>query len=316
MVVPLRTVFALLLLGFGLVACGEDGAERGAEALPPLELPAPAGDALRIAVWNVEHLAAPGEDGCIERDATDFAVIRRYLDGIEADVWLLQEVESEATLAHVFGDEGWSFHVDRRPSRPGPACREDPDRSLGMLRTAVVVRDGVDHRRLADLAALDLDGDGRLRPGVHVRLTGDVRLDLLSIHLKSGCFEERIGRTRYDCPILFAQAEALEAWLDDLSAAGRAVVVGGDFNRRLEVEGDPIWAGLDDGDPVALHLAGAGIDPECDARYTEFIDFLLLNEAARELQIEGSFQEVTFDESWQRRPSDHCPLVVDLQPRS
>ncbi len=314
--VVLPRILLATLLAFGLVACGDDGAEPAAEAVPPLELPARPEGTLRLASWNIEHLAAPGEDGCRERDATDYAVLRRYLDGIDADVWLLQEIESVAALAYVFGDDGWSFHVDERSPREqaGPECRGEPGRTLGMLRTAIVVRDGIDHERLADLAALDVDGDGRLRPGVHVRLTGDVELDLLSIHLKSGCFEGRTGRTGYDCPILFHQIGILETWLDALSAVGRAVLVGGDFNRRLEVDGDLIWAELDDGDPAPLHLAGVGIRPACDTRFAEFIDFILLNDLARSLKLDGSFLEVTFDEPWQRRPSDHCPVVVDLVP--
>jgi endonuclease/exonuclease/phosphatase family metal-dependent hydrolase len=177
-----------------------------------------------------------------------------------------------------------------------------------MQRTAIVVRNGIEHTRGANLTALDVGGLGFLRHGVTVTIDhAGTTLDLMSVHMKSGCFS---GDSSDACPTLFEQIPILESWADDRSRAGHAVVIGGDFNRRLEQEGDRVWADLDDGDPVDWMVAGEGIGPQCDPRYRAFIDFLVMNERASALAVQGSFTETTFEEG--RRASDHCPIGITL----
>lgn len=263
---------------------------------------------LRIAAWNAEHLTAVAGAGCAPRDEAALDLVAGYIARVDADIWLLQEVDGEEALARVFG-EGWTFHVEQRaPAGDYPACRgRDDGARLRAQNTAIAVRNGIEHDRLPDLTALDLTGDRRTRYGVAITLPGPVPTDILSVHLTSGCFT---GDSSERCPALLEQADVLETWIDTRSAEGRAVIVGGDFNRRLEAEGDPVWAGLNDGDPASLFIAGAGTGPSCDPRYTEFIDFLVLNEPARSRKIAGSFHETTYDTP--ARPSDHCPISVDL----
>lgn len=146
--------------------------------------------------------------------------------------------------------------------------------------------------------------------GVAITLTGDTPLDLMSVHLKSGCFT---GDVASACPVFFDQVPVLESWIDERSTVGRGVIVGGDFNRRLEIEGDTVWLDLNDGDPAPLRLAGAGIGPQCNPRFVEFIDFIVLNEEAARHKIEGSFFETTFSGSREHHPSDHCPIAVDVR---
>jgi endonuclease/exonuclease/phosphatase family metal-dependent hydrolase len=288
----------LLAAAFTLAACQ-------LSAPPPAE---PA--AVRIAAWNIEHLTAVTGAGCAPRDEASLDLVADYISRVDADIWLLQEVDGEAALARVFG-EGWTFHVETREAAGDyPLCRGREDGSrLRAQNTAIAVRSELAHERLPDLAALDLAGDRRTRYGVGISLPGPTPTDILSVHLASGCFA---GDSSDRCPALFGQAGMLETWIDDRSAAGRAVIVGGDFNRRLEAEGDPVWAGLNDGDPASLHIAGAGTGPSCDPRYTEFIDFLVLNEAARARKVDGSFREKTYDTP--ARPSDHCPVSIQIRP--
>jgi len=186
-------------------------------AAPSTDQPVPpspsSNDTVRLAAWNVEHLADDNGEGCRARADDDYAVMRTYIDQVDADIWFLQEVENEAALARVFGD-GWAIYVDARaiPNTNWPACYDNPDQRLGMQRTAIVVRDGIEHRRLPDLNALDVEGYGGLRPGVRVTLEGNHPIDLISLHLKSGCFT---GQDRDACPILFEQLRVLEAWIDE-----------------------------------------------------------------------------------------------------
>jgi len=271
---------------------------------PPEQTP------LRIAAWNIEHLTAVTGAGCAPRDEAALDLVAAYIDRVDADIWLLQEVDGEAALARVFG-EGWTFHVETREAAGDyPLCRGREDGSrLRAQNTAIAVREGIAHDRLPDLTALDLTVERRTRYGVGITLPGTVPTDILSVHLASGC---AAGDTAGSCPTLIGQAGVLETWMDDRSAAGRAVIAGGDFNRRLEADGDPVWAGLNDGTPASLHIAGAGTGPACNPRYTEFIDFLVLNDRARARKVEGSFRETTYDTP--ARPSDHCPVSITIRP--
>lgn len=270
--------------------------------------PAPA--PLRIAAWNIEHLTDITGAGCLPRDEAALDLVADYIHRVDADIWLLQEIDGEAALARVFGD-GWTFHVEaREPAGEYPLCRGREDGlRLRAQNTAIAVRDGIVHERLPDFTGLDIAGNRRTRYGAAISLPGPAPMDIMSVHLASGCFT---GEGAEVCPVLFDQTARLDSWIDERSAAGRAVIVGGDFNRRLEASGDIVWADLNDGDPSGLHIAGAGTGPQCDPRYSEFIDFILMNDAARDRKVAGSFREITYDTAG--HPSDHCPIAVDLAP--
>lgn len=264
---------------------------------------------IRIAAWNIEHLADENGEGCRARTDADYALVSDYIRQVDADVWVLQEVENIAALERVF-DGDWTMYVDQRPLPGGnwPPCYGAPNLTLGMQRTAIVVRDGVGHRRLPDFTELDVDGRDRLRPGVRIELDDAARTQIVSLHLKSGC---NTGDTRDACPTLFGQLVELEDWIDAQSQDGRPVILAGDFNRRMERDGDQFWSDLNDGDPSPLYIAGAGTGPRCNPRYSDFIDFFVLNDVANGQMITGSFDETTFREPEDAQPSDHCPITIE-----
>lgn len=286
----------------------------GVSACTELDVTASQPGTVRIAAWNIEHLAALDGMGCAPRDEAGYARVAAIIDEVNADIWLLQEIENEAALARVFDPAVWTFHIEARPAgepEDYPLCRgRDDGTRLTMQSTAIVVRSGIEHIASQPLAALDVEGEDRLRWGVTITLPGETPVDIMSVHLKSGCFS---GEEAAACPMLLGQIPVLERWIDDRSAAGRAIIVGGDFNRRFEAEGDRVWQDLNDGDPMGLSLAGAGTGPGCNPRYGEFIDFLVLNETAARHKVEGSFFETTFSGPRERHPSDHCPIAVDVR---
>lgn len=265
---------------------------------------------LRIAAWNLEHLADEDGEGCRARRPEEYDIIRRYIEAVDADVWLLQEVENTAALERVFNDS-WALYVDDReiPNRGWPPCYQNNGQRLGMQRTAVAVRNGLPHTRLPDIEEMDVNGYGGLRPALRIQLDLNPPVEVLSVHLKSGCHS---GDTRAACSTLFEQLRVFEEWLDTRSSQGHAIIVGGDFNRRLAQPDDVFWADLNDGDPSQLYIAGQENGSQCDPRYTEFIDFFVINEEAWPRYRQGSFMEYTYDDNNQPRPSDHCPLVIEF----
>ena len=57
---------------------------------------------LRIASWNLEHLAEADGLGCRPRKEAEYAALRGYAEQLGADVIAFEEVESAAAAARVF----------------------------------------------------------------------------------------------------------------------------------------------------------------------------------------------------------------------
>jgi endonuclease/exonuclease/phosphatase family metal-dependent hydrolase len=208
----------------------------------------PAGDAarpLRIATWNLEHLAERNGEGCRPRTDADYALLRRHAAALDADVIAFQEVESEAAARRVFTPDAWNVLIEARRDAPSGGCRGLAGQSLRAQKVGVAVRKGLVFTRHADLRELGLGRDG-LRWGVDVTVMGPQPVRLLAVHLKSGCNSGRAPTDR-DCDVLFAQLPVLERWVDARADEPRPFAVLGDWNRRLGSRGDAFWARIDDG---------------------------------------------------------------------
>jgi endonuclease/exonuclease/phosphatase family metal-dependent hydrolase len=59
-------------------------------------------DPIKIATWNLEHLAERNGEGCRPRTDADYETLRRYADRLDADIVAFQEVESASAAARVF----------------------------------------------------------------------------------------------------------------------------------------------------------------------------------------------------------------------
>lgn len=285
-------------------ASGSRDAERGAAV--PAEL--------RIASWNLEHLAEAEGEGCRPRTEADYAELRRHAQALGADVIAFQEVENEAAARRVFPDGEWRVEMEERVDGGGGGCRGLPGKTLHDQRVGFAIRRTVPYTRNPDHVALGLGNRG-LRNGVDVTLNTPEPVRLLAVHLKSGCNSGRAPTDR-DCDTLFAQVPVLERWVDARAAERVPFAVLGDWNRRLIGRGDAMWAELDDGEPAEadLELAG-GTDsrPKCKQRYREFIDFVVLSRTAAARAVPGSFAEYTYGIPEEQHPSDHCPVSVAVR---
>lgn len=293
----MRTVAAIALIaGLSLSSCTTSS---------PL-----AGPPLRIASWNVEHLAERDGTGCRPRGEADYAALRAYVASVDADVIAFQEVESREAAERVFDPAQYRIVIETRDRSDRQAeCRGHEGLFIRDQKVGFAVRRHLDLRRNPDLTGLQLD-DPDLRSGVDIQVAarggGPVRL--LAVHLKSGCAS---GSSNDACPVLFRQVPVVEGWIDARAAEPVATIVLGDFNRRLATPGDLVWADWDDGDPSAADLteASGGRAATCNPRYSAFIDFILLDAKAAARQ--QAFEEVVYSGT---PLSDHCAVVATLAP--
>jgi endonuclease/exonuclease/phosphatase family metal-dependent hydrolase len=171
--------------------------------------------------------------------------------------------------------------------------------------------------RQPDFQALDVRGDGRLRYGTRIDLTHNGQtIQLLSVHLKSGCFEN--ASTSSDCAMFLEQIPVLEGWIDAAAQGPTPFIVLGDFNRRVTQPNDRVWADLDDGEPANADLTALTQDMPISCRdntFPEFIDHIVVDRRVLPWVDRTSFHHITYrqaDKAVWGQLSDHCPVLVEL----
>lgn len=274
-----------------------------------------AGGSLKVASWNLEHLAERDGDGCSPRTEADYADLRRHAAALGADVIAIQEVQNQAAAERVFDPAIYDVVMSSRPARTrSGACRGQPGQFIQNQAVGFAIRKGVSWRRNPDLSALGL-GNPDLRWGVDITVTRGKPLRLLAVHLKAGCNSGR-APSDPDCPVLFDQRPVLESWTEARAREGEAFVVLGDWNRRLASRSDAFLADLNDGDPKAstLTLTSGDRSAGCKARYREYIDFIATGAKAAARIEPDSFEEYRYGGVPEAdHPSDHCPIAVRLR---
>jgi endonuclease/exonuclease/phosphatase family metal-dependent hydrolase len=302
-----------------------------------------AGPVLRLATWNIEHLAAADGAGCRPRTQADYRELRAVAEELDADIIAVQEVQNAAALARVFDPAVYAHVVSARPEHGRDDCRGMPGQRRLAQRTGFAIhrarlaRQGLDYRVLPAFREL---GEGGRRWGVRIQIEDrdGPLLELMSIHLKSGCAYNRLDRDvrRHQCEILIRQRGVLEEWIDARAEADTPFVVLGDFNRQLDQRNDHFWIDIDDGevcdwrpdptlgrrckpgstrrDPDAdLVLAGAGrpFPYPYNPRYPYAIDHIVLGGPAADWLVRGSWE--VLDYRAEPKPSDHHPIAVTVQ---
>lgn len=73
-----------------------------------------AGPSLKLASWNLEHLAERNGSGCRPRSDADYAAMRAYVEDLGADLIAFQEVESQAAAERVFDPAVYTVVIEDR----------------------------------------------------------------------------------------------------------------------------------------------------------------------------------------------------------
>ena len=293
---------ALLGVPLLLAGCRAPGVVPG--SLDPLHL--------RIATWNLEHLNDTDEAGCVPREQADYDAIANRIREIDPDVVAFQEVENTAAALRVFPTTHWHVELSTRPETPAAReCWRIPGNYLHHQATGFAIRKEIAYQRNEDLQSLgDPASDRR---GTDITVTfGDRQLRILSLHLKSGCWsaEQDSDEARMlICTTLRNQIHEVRAWADrrdrtrgppsaSLATSTAASPSSDDWAwRELSPESSP------------LDLLTADLETQCDPRFEEFIDHIVLDAAAAALLVPDSTRE------WPRHDDhpDHCVVSADLQ---
>ena len=256
---------------------------------------------LKLATWNLEWLTTSDRDLPADvrpKQPEDIDLLRHYADELDADVIAIQEVDGSAVAARVFTPEKYSVHMSH---------------DHVVQRVGIVVRRGIHYSVNPDLTGLDVDRDRQLRSGVDVTLQLEPPLRVLAVHLKTGCFDQRLsGRTRRSCAELREQVPPLIEWIRARQAEGIAFAIMGDFNRHMDGH-DQLWSALRQTAP--LTRATEGRSSPCWGGEA-FIDHIVLGNAARDWLQPDTLRVLTYRETgeeWKERLSDHCPVSVRLR---
>ena len=241
----------------------------------------------------------------MQRSTDDYDRIRCYVRLFDPDILAVQEVDGEEALSRVVDAEVYHVHVSSRP-RGGLG---------GKQNTGFAYKRGLTAVERPDLEALSTRGS--LRRGTRLDVTHNGQtLKLMSVHLKSGCFQN--SSTGSACQTLNRQIPVLERWIDEAAQGAQPFIVLGDFNRRLTTPGDDVWTELDDGQPENADLSAVTKDMPISCRdntFTTFIDHIVVDKRVRPWVDLTSFRHLTYRQAdkpvWDRI-SDHCPVIVDL----
>lgn len=300
----LSSALLLLLLGPATV--------RQASAVEPL----------RLATWNLEWLLTPQTahtarlacragrrtalpcDVALEqaRDSADLARLARHARRVAADVFAFQEVESVSIAQRVF--KGYDICI--APGR-------------GLQHVGFAVRRGLPHRCGQPVESLSLGGTQR--PGLILTLQPDspAPIELLAVHLKSGCADDDLATPSNACSILARQASALHQWLAAQVAQQSRFIVLGDFNRSNRgLERDAFWRTLsgDEGEAPYVHADAGTAYRNCyvGAPFSRAIDHLLVARTLAKAMVADSYRRFGYGnlEAIRYRLSDHCPVRISL----
>lgn len=275
-------------------------------------------DVVTIASWNLEWLVSPqtshaGRLACrsgrrsslpcdvaedLARDSADLARLAAYARRLDADVVAFQEVENEAIARRIFS--GYAI------------CMAD---GSGAQHVGFAVRPQLNHRCGPVVEDLSVEGRSRKAMSMQLQPARGPALELLVVHLKSGCSRDPLDSPSAACRLLAQQAERLGAWIAARSAQRAPFIVLGDFNRvPPATDEDPFWQQVQTG-PTEL-LATRLPFSNCFAGqpYTAFIDHMLWSIDLRDRILEGSPRHTRYCEGDPVRYhlSDHCPVSISL----
>ncbi|CZF85715.1 endonuclease/exonuclease/phosphatase family protein [Grimontia marina] len=280
---------------------------------------------LSVATWNMEWLSDKDDIIQSKRTPEDYLMMQTVSSVIDADLIAFQEVDSETSLAKVLNPDEYDYYFSDR-SKYFKKSRRSQQFTGWAVKKGIKV---IDHQDYQPLSLPTFLSRGDLRYGAYIEVVRENQpsLHLLSIHLKSGCFETPVRRNN-SCKKLDKQIEALGIWINARIELGQEFVIAGDFNHYMNEKNEWVWKQLikEVGEDNLVKLTH-DTDAKCKARkynyrtkrwehvvYRKLIDHIVVSPGAVPLsnmpeprQYQYSYHAVAT-----YRLSDHCPVIVDL----
>ena len=252
---------------------------------------------LKIATWNIYWLGDGVGTDKSPRTADQYTRLQGYAHQLNADIIAVEEVENSEALAKVFPPSDYVIEMSHRQNAQ---------------RTGFAIRKGVAYERQPDYEALNVSGG--LRYGTVILVHNGARdVTMMAVHLKSGCFDDDLDQpSSSSCIKLAQQATPLQAWVKDQLQLGHSFVFLGDFNRRMDKQGDDLWRMINNNSLVRVNT---GQKPECyGGKFGEFIDHIVLSPDLGSIVNKETFHELTYAEPYSEHTtlSDHCPISFIL----
>lgn len=189
-------------------------------------------DGVALVSFNVYWLGARDGD-IIVRTPADEALIAEVLAGIDADLWVFQEVQDLAALERILADAGaragrtWGC----RAGGAAVTSADEEDDAFQVVFAWDAARVTVEAwTRLPGPAGLEPSARPRRPLAVTVRDAGQGRWTVVGCHLKSGLLDAPL--TDRSAARRRAEAAEIAQWVEDRAGCGEAVVVVGDLNER------------------------------------------------------------------------------------
>jgi hypothetical protein len=317
-------------------------------------LPAQAQD-LRLATWNIQTLTTGKkvfETQAFVRAPADLDFLKNFATGIAADAIALQEIASPAAVAQVFPSSDWNICISGQFFETYPALGHAPtadcfgaaplpdtpaSEPLAAQFTALAVRKSagltvsVSDAPQFGVAHLDDNAPRPVRWGLIATLQKGTRtFTLLNVHLKSGCFLDRLTLpltpppSRNDCETFARQVPLLDNFV---RSAPKPFVVLGDFNRNLDLDRDQVFARLAGSDSPGtgdntgirrfpFHTPSICLpEPRSEYHYVP-IDYLLISDGLRGrdyFELSPSPPAGTSATEFKKKFGDHCPKSLAIE---
>jgi endonuclease/exonuclease/phosphatase family metal-dependent hydrolase len=159
-------------------------------------------------------------------------------------------------------------------------------------------------------------GSPGLRYGLAVSINkqGET-LELLNLHLKSGCFVDDFRRSdSSSCQTFAKQAPILDRWIEAREASKTPYIVLGDFNHRISASYNRLTRTLrsnENGSVSTLNIATKDIIG-CHPRYPAPIDHIIVGALPSTLKSDNVFVHHFEDMNEDAMLSDHCAISIEI----
>ena len=270
---------------------------------------------LKVATWNVEHLAYPIDTGCKPRTQPQINAMREYVKQVDADVFALQEVASEQAVRVLFPADTWQVFMSPRPDSDAYICRGS-GRESTQQKVAYAVKKDINVNSVNALSELGLNNPG-LRFGLELNIESGVgSVKLLNVHMKSGCFVDNYSRSdRESCKTLAQQAPILDAWVEAQESKNIQYMLLGDFNHRLSAPYNHLTRQLmtnsDGSESTLYNTTGQLIG--CHPYYPAPIDLVFVG-GMDDRSYDYTYQAHTFNNMEPKAMlSDHCAVSLHIE---